>query len=86
VAKVIISGEQFVKTWQESDSVADVANYFGIEVKKCNSRAGLLRRKGVPLKRMLRQSNVNYDDLTKLAKELLPANGDANPRKRSKKK
>lgn len=48
----LINAEDFVKTWQESQSADEVAQKIGTSRLYVTQRSYLLRKKGVKLKRM----------------------------------
>lgn len=66
-----VSGTEFVRAWQASGSVAEVADRLGLTAATCRLRAGRLREHGVPL-RELTTSRNDYGDLAALARELAP--------------
>ncbi len=55
----------FVKTWQNSKCVKDVADHFGVEdTTRIAQFAGNLRKKGVDLKKFKRgRQNINWTEL-----------------------
>jgi len=62
----------FVKTWQSSDSVDEVAKKMGINKRAAHSRANHYRRNGVKLKNMPRnrgQKSFDWKRLAKIAEE-----------------
>lgn len=66
-----VSGTEFVRAWQMSESVAEVADRLGLTDTTCRLRADRLREHGVPLRELTTGRN-NYDDLAALARELAP--------------
>lgn len=50
----LISAEEFVKVWQASEDVGEVANKLEMPMKTCHTRASNYRRKGIKLKLMKR--------------------------------
>ena len=75
-AMAAISPELFVKTWQEGESVIEVATHLGIPPGNASSRARFLReRLGVPLKRYKNQNAYGEERvaaLKKLAEDSAP--------------
>jgi hypothetical protein len=72
------SAEDFVRAWQTSSSIAEVARAVGGNEKSIQSRASRLRKRGVPLKYMHNGGCVKPLDvaaLATLAKELEATNG-----------
>lgn len=70
-----IDPRRFVTTWQESESIEEVAQKLGVGVKTVYARALNYRKKGVTLKRFPKQrrtSTVNWDELKELAASLMP--------------
>jgi len=61
--------EQFVKAWQESESVKEVSEKTGIPTATASGRARDYRERGIPLKMMRRGRNfLDVAKLKKLAK------------------
>lgn len=56
-----VSAEQFIMTWQNSESAAEVSEKTGIPIPIVHARASLYRRKGVKLKKMKRSSDRGLD-------------------------
>ena len=65
--------EEFVKAWQTSDNTKEVKEKLGVplENRSVNGRAGFLRSKGVPLKKLSPMTKYDYPSLIKLAKKYL---------------
>jgi biotin operon repressor len=64
--------EEFVRTWQTSNSTQEVATALKMSRQSVISRAGFYRNKGIPLKSFARKfEHVNVEKLTKLANELV---------------
>lgn len=66
---------EFVKAWQTSGSVSEVAKKLNIPTKKAQHMALRMRKYGVPLKKMSRKGLRkvdHYDLLKKAAQELAP--------------
>lgn len=63
--------KEFVKAWQESSSLEEVARKLGMKPKTVHSRASFYKRKGVPLKKMRGGRSVDWDELKKYARECL---------------
>jgi hypothetical protein len=65
---------EFIRVWQQAYTTEAVAQHFGITKQSCTSRAGNLRKRGVPLKNLSgRNRQRDYDALAALARELLPS-------------
>lgn len=63
--------ERFVRAWQESESVAEIANKLGeTNLKSLSVRASNLRKKGVPLKKLGASMKIDYDKLANLARAM----------------
>ena len=70
---VLIDDTEFVKVWQASSSIADVAKHFNIEdATILNQKAVRMRKHSVPLKSMRGGPRVDYSELIVLATELAP--------------
>ncbi len=71
-----ISNEDFIRIWQASGSVTEVMKAAGYDRPlQAASRAGYMRKKGIPLKKMPRTgggAKIEYSNLASLAKELAP--------------
>lgn len=68
------SAEEFVRVWQTSKSVIEVAEKTGIDIRGARQRATLYRKKGVPLQRFSggRHPVPDWEALKALAEELGP--------------
>ena len=65
----------FVRTWQQSNSIAEAATRLNMPCDVVRARAIRYRQKGVNLKKMPRSQNKNVFDvdmLNRIAKESLP--------------
>lgn len=63
--------EEFIRIWQASNSVHEVAEMVGTKIQAVYQRAYHLRQKGVPLKVFVyRRSGIDYAALAVLAKSL----------------
>lgn len=64
---------EFVRTWQKSSGVKDVADKLNMTITQASSKATAYRKKGVPLKRMPRGNkktrSYDWDHLAKIAEE-----------------
>lgn len=60
--------ELFVRVWQESKSVAEVAERTGLAVSSVHSRAARYRKLGIPLRKMPHGAAVNVARLTAIAR------------------
>lgn len=63
---------EFVRAWQQAASVRAVAESLGLTCRQASIRAGWLRQKGVPLKRMPTRPRHDWDALRTLAESLSP--------------
>jgi hypothetical protein len=63
------TAREFVKAWQESETVAEVARKVGSKRNACRVRAFRYRKMGVALKvhEYVESSNIDWDDLRKYA-------------------
>ncbi len=69
MAKSQCTPEQFVKAWQEADTVQDVANSLGMSYASIISRSRNYIAKGINLKLMTKDRNVvDVDKLNELCK------------------
>ena len=71
---------EFVKAWQESSYVREVAKKVGSTKSACSRRATRYRRMGVPLKNMDGMDYyfpTDWDELAEYARELAPEDSDA---------
>jgi hypothetical protein len=66
-----ISPELFIKTWQKSTTLSEVAEALGLDRRNVLARGYLYRHKGVPLKRLRTKASYNWEELAELAKLLL---------------
>jgi transposase len=72
-----VDDKQFVRVWQLSDSVDQVAVELGLRKKSVQSVAARMRRHGVPLKPMprnMQRAAKHYEELAELAKVANPQN------------
>ncbi|KKK56234.1 hypothetical protein LCGC14_3066570 [marine sediment metagenome] len=63
------TSEQFVKAWQSSSSIKEVANKLGLSSNNVSNRAAYYRKKGVRLKIMPRRfggPRIDIEALNKL--------------------
>jgi len=61
----------FIRTWQEARTVAEVCTKIGMQAASASQRATNLRKKGIKLKKMPRNTAlVNIEKLKKLASDL----------------
>jgi len=73
-SKVIVTPEEFVLAWQESDTIDAVAERVGMNKMSVRQRAYSYRRKGVPLKSMRTGANkVDWESLKALATASAPS-------------
>lgn len=73
-----VNNEEFVRTWQQSSSVREVAEKTEMSVQAVNARACSLRRKGVPLKSMAMRDKLTpslIERLKVVAREALAVVG-----------
>jgi len=71
--------KQFVKAWQESSSLKEVAEKLGMKPTTANSRASFYRSKGIPLKKMRGGRFVDWDELKQFARECLEEEKENSP-------
>lgn len=70
MARKDVDAETFVRTWQQSNSVAEFCSKTGMGKGSARTRAFLLRRLGVPLKFYERvRRPLDIESLKKLAKD-----------------
>lgn len=69
-----VSPEEFVRAWQTSDSLAQVAERTGLKLETARARGRRFRKRGIPLKRFGGQGRpaTDWEALKKLAEELGP--------------
>jgi hypothetical protein len=67
-----VSAREFVKAWQESSSVAEVAMKVGSKSNACRVRAFRYRQNGVPLKEFpqVEIPLIDWEELAEYAAEL----------------
>jgi hypothetical protein len=70
---VTVSTEEFIKAWQTSATTAEVCKKTGQTNSAASSRARLLRKIGIPLKkmRMGRTAKMDLEAMKKLAADCL---------------
>ena len=59
--------EDFVRIWQKSKNLAEVAQRVGVDCHCVSVRASQYRRKGIPLKRFKENLRVDVTALKKIA-------------------
>lgn len=66
-----VDAETFVRTWQNAETVADVARDLGITAQSATARAAAYRKRGVNLKRFPKRggARLNVDALNDLIGE-----------------
>lgn len=64
-----MKSEEFVKIWQQADSVEEAAEKAGMTIKSASNKASLLRGRGVPLKTFKDVSDASVDELIAIAKK-----------------
>jgi len=69
-----VTPEEFVRAWQASKSLAEVAEKTGMRVESVRARGFRFRKKGVPLHSFgaTGRPATDWEALKKLAKELAP--------------
>ena len=73
-SKVIVTPQEFVLAWQESDTIEAVSERLGMNKMSVRQRAYSYRRKGVPLKSMRASANkVDWESLKALAAASAPS-------------
>lgn len=66
-----VTREEFVKTWQKSSTVMEVANKTGLTPATCRRYAWQFRKKGVELKKLDEgKKKPDWESLKKLAANL----------------
>jgi response regulator of citrate/malate metabolism len=71
--KAEVTAENFVRAWQTSETIEEVCQKTGMTRISCRQRAYQLRKKEVPLKKVvggIGGRKVDYDALKKLAESL----------------
>ena len=66
-----IGPEEFIKVWQTSDSLADVATKTGLANNSVRSRGIYYRKKGVPLKKLAGPYRNDWKALAEYAAEFV---------------
>lgn len=67
----MITAEEFIRVWQNAETMKQVTDTLGITQGYASSRASRFRKAGVPLKYFSRASiGYNWDDLAMLAEQL----------------
>jgi len=69
------TSEQFVKAWQSSGSLKEVADKLGISRNNVSNRAAYYRKKGVRLKTISRSSSgakIDVEALNKICDSVQP--------------
>lgn len=64
--------EAFIRAWQGSHNVAEVAKKMDLDLIAARSIANYLRSKGVPIQKFKKQVQTDWAALTKLAVSLAP--------------
>jgi hypothetical protein len=64
--------EAFIRAWQGSSCVAEVAKKTDYDLVTARSVANYLRGKGVPLQKFKKRIETDWAALAKLARELAP--------------
>jgi hypothetical protein len=67
-----VSPQEFVRVWQESEHLGEVAAKTGLSESAASCRASTYRRMKIPLKRMKHPNPVDVQRLTALAKSITP--------------
>jgi hypothetical protein len=84
-ADSMAEAREFIKAWQESDSLAEVAQKTRTKKNACRVRGQRYKEKGVPLKEFPPEEFITFEewwqDLTEYAASLLaePRTADADP-------
>ena len=60
--------DEFVRTYQAAESLAEIATALDWTVEKVRSQATRLRKRGVPLKKITRKTDLTSEDIENLAK------------------
>lgn len=79
MAVITVSPREFIKAWQESSSVAEVAAKVRIKKSAVRVRAYRYRQKGVELKEFppVEIEEIDWDELAEYAESVLPEQVDA---------
>lgn len=64
-----VSAEEFIRTWQTSNSARQVEQKLGLTRQAVNSRVNVYRQHGVPLKKMKRQPTNDWGKLAEFARQ-----------------
>ena len=70
-----VPAKDFIRIYQASESVAEVAKETGLTAHTVSQRASTYRKKGVPLKAMPNSgvtTRNDWNELAELARELMP--------------
>jgi len=68
-----VSPEEFVRAWQSSRDMAEVAKKTGLRLESVRARGHRFRKKGVPLKKLAQgRPATDWEALARLAQELAP--------------
>ncbi|KKW46545.1 MAG: hypothetical protein UY96_C0003G0048 [Parcubacteria group bacterium GW2011_GWB1_56_8] len=67
-----VDAETFIKTWQEGDSIMEIAKDLGVKETYVKNRAGMFRQKGVPLKKFRSRVALDIEGLAALAAKYGP--------------
>lgn len=80
-----VSAAQFVRVWQSSDSIQQVADTLGLEKGSVYCRGASMKKHGVPLKQLTGQRGlkIDWDELATIAESL---NGEETKRTKARKK
>jgi hypothetical protein len=83
-ARYNVSAEDFIRTWQTSESAEEVAEKLKMPVAIVHARASSYRSVGVKLKRMKRKAGLDVAGLNALIEAL--AAGKVKPKEREEEK
>lgn len=74
----MIDVREFIRVWQLSNSLKEVADKLGLSIKWVGVKAYRLRKLGVPLKRMRKGPKIDLilPELIGIAKDFAPKDGN----------
>lgn len=64
---VKITDEDIIRHWQQASNVKEIADAFGVDVQRINSRVMSMRKHGVRLKSMRKNPRKDWSKLVALA-------------------
>ena len=78
---ITVSPREFIKAWQESSSIAEVASKVRSKKNACRVRGHRYRQRGIPLKEFppVEFEPTDWDELAEYAAELLADQVESTP-------